>query len=182
MANAITSCDVAQLYAVITARIHAAFPALQTVEFDREDRDVLPVPACLLEIGEADDGQDPGSEQQCMDVRFSAQFVVGYRSLTARREVIQLAMAFAAFLRAQGRWPGIGGQGGEPRIIGCYPDEFDPQLDKYDVWRVEWHQSLWFGKSVWDWPNIPLPEHVHLGRAPDVGIGNEDKYTEVTNG
>lgn len=179
MANAITSCDITQLYASIESSVRAAFPALQTVQFDRDDHDGLPIPACLIEMGDADDGQDPGSEQQCMDVRFEARFVVSFRSPTARSEAIKLAFAFAAFVRAQGRWPGVGGQGGAPLIIGCYADEFHPSLDKYEVWRVEWHQSLWFGASEWAGNGV-LPDHVHVGISPDIGLGNEDKYVEIT--
>lgn len=182
MANAVTSCDLGALDASITAAISAAFPDLQTVEFYRiENRTELPIPACLLEMCEADSfsDPDPGSEQQAMMVRFEARFIMGFKTPAAKLEVRKLAMAFAAFMRQQGRWPGVGGQADVPRLIGCYPDDFEPTLDQFEVWRVEWNQQLWFGNSVWI-NSGTVPTHVLTGYDPHIGTGHEDDYTELT--
>lgn len=190
MANAVTSCDLAALHTAITAAISAAYPALQTVEFYRaqnegSERLTLPIPACLLEMVEADEfsNPDPGSEQQALMVRFEARFVVGFRVASAKLAVRELATAFAAFIRAQGRWKdangvGIGGQGGACKVIGCYPDDFDPVLDQFEVWRVEWQQQLWFGNSVWSGEGV-APTTVFIGYAPDIGTGHEEDYKQV---
>lgn len=181
MADALTSCDLAALHTAITDAIKTAFPALQTVEFYRiEDRTALPLPACLLEMVEADDyaRPDPGSEQQALLVRFEARFIIGFRTTAAKLAVRQLATAFAAFIRAHGRWAGIGGQGDTPRIIGCYPDDFDPVLDQFEVWRVEWQQELWFGDSVWNSDAI-APTTVYVGMAPNIGAEHVADYVQV---
>lgn len=178
MANAVTSCDLTALHTAITTAIASAFPALQTVEFYRLERVELPAPACLLEMVEADEGADPGSEQQSLMVRFEARFILPFRTTHAKLEVRKLAMAFAAFIRKHGRWSGVGGQGGTPKVIGCYPDDFDPLLDQYEVWRVEWQQLLWFGDSVWAGEGI-TPTTVFVGFAPNIGTGHEADYIQV---
>ncbi len=179
MANAITECDLGLLHQVMTDEIKAAFPALQTVEFYSLERKDLPLPACLLEMCEmeADNREDPGTEQQAVTARFEARFIIGFRTPQAKLEVRKLAGAFAAFLRKQLRF--LPAKSGPAEVIGCYPDDFDPKLDEYEVWRVEWSHVLHLGSSVWT-NDGTIPEIVLVSYSPEIGIGNEDKY-EVLN-
>jgi hypothetical protein len=184
--NANTELDMEALQDAMVATIQAAFPALQTVEFDREEtnRAELPVPACLLEWGDLDGfaDPDPGTEQQAMTARFEARFVVGFRTPQAKLETRKLALAFAAFLRRQSRWPGA--VTGPAMVMGCHRDDFHAELDQFEVWRVEWSHVVHLGASVWTGEGV-TPTRIYLGSAPDVGVGNEASYVQVagpTNG
>jgi hypothetical protein len=169
-----------QLQAAMLDGIKAAFPALQTVEASREEDDrTTPVrtPACLLESDEMEpDELDPGTEQAALETRFAARFIVGFRTREAKLEARVLCGKFSAFLRKNPRWPGV--VTGPAKLIGCYKDEFDPRLDQYEVWRVEWSHVLHFGESVWS-PEGLVPTTVYLGISPDIGPGNEDKYVQI---
>lgn len=179
MADTITECDLTLLFRTMETTIAAAFPAFQLVAFDNEERERLDLPCCLLDCAEMDsdnDAADPGTEQQAMTARFEARLVLGFRTPHAKLEARLVATAFAAFLRKQLRWSPA--RSGPARVIGCYRDEFDPRLDQYEVWRVEWTHVLHFGKSVWEGEGI-VPSRVFLGLSPEIGLENIDKYTQV---
>lgn len=182
--NANTNLDLAALHEAIVADIKAAFPALQTVEFYREERKGIPLPAVLLELTEME-GQpdvDPGTEQLAVAARFEAEIIMGFRTPNVKLEIRKFAGAFAAWLRLR-RWtnpadPAKKLPTGPAEVIGCFRDDFNPELDKYEVWRVEWSQILHLGDTVWTnegtIPTIPLFSWV-----PDIGIGHEDDYSPV---
>lgn len=172
-----TPLDLGALFATIAAEIQAAFPALQTVEFHRVERKGLVTPALLLEMAEleAEPNQDPGTEQLAVAARFEAYVVMGFRTPDVRTEVRRFAAAFAAWLRLR-RWPGIPTDAAQ--VIGCYPDNFDPELDQFETWRIEWSQVLHLGASVWD-NDGTVPTTILTAWSPDIGAGNEDKYTSL---
>lgn len=187
MANAITNISLENLHNAIVAEIKRAFPNLATVEFYREenDRKQLPLPACLLELSEMDAAGDldPGTEQLAVTARFEARFVIGFRTPKAKIEIRSLAAGFAAHLRSMLRWPdplhpGKAVPTGPCEVTGCYPDDFDPALDKYEVWRVEWQQVLHLGDTVWT-DDGTTPENPVYSWAPDIGAGNESSYEPV---
>ena len=182
MANANTVTTLDAVHAGIVAAIKAQFPSLQTVEAYRLDRKTLPAPACLIELTEMDAADlDPGTEQQAVMARFEAKLVIGFRQgmKNPKLEIRKLAAAFAAFVRLQ-RW---GCPVGPAELIGAYPDDFDPELDQFECWRVEWRQIIHLGESVWaDWNDGTPPGQVLVGYAPAIGAGNEGEYTELTGG
>jgi hypothetical protein len=179
MANAQTEVCLVELHAAMLDAIKAAFPDLQTVECYRDDRVTkVTTPACMLELTEmeAAEAQDPGTEQLAVVARFEARFILGFRTREAQLEARNLAAAFAAYLRKHPRWPGV--VTGPAEVIGCYRDEFDPELDQYEVWRVEWAHVLHLGESVWA-PEGITPTTVFLGVSPDTGAENLDKYVQI---
>lgn len=171
--NANTEIDLETLEAAIAADIRAQFPDLKTVEFYREDRTELPVPAVLLELTEweYDEERDPGTEQLAVLAHFEAEVIIGFRKVhqrLAKAEIRRLVGALGAFMYNR-RWnkPGAGLNGdGDPiklptgpvQIVGAYPDEFQGMdtgkrgdtLDRYEVWRLAWQQKVHLGKSVWN--------------------------------
>jgi hypothetical protein len=162
MANAQTEVCLEELHAAMLDTIKSAFPTLQTVEAYRDDRTTsLTTPACLLELTEmeATPEQDPGTEQLAVVARFEARFILGFRTQEVQLQARALAAAFAAYLRKNPRWPGV--VTGPAEVIGCYRDEFDPELDKYEVWRVEWAHVLHLGETVWKAEGI-IPTTVFL--------------------
>ena len=177
MANAQTVTTLAAVHEGIVSAIREQFPSLKTVEAYRKNRESLPTPACLIELTEmeAEDGIDPGTGQLAVSARFDARLVLGFRQdSNPKLEVRRLAGALAAFAH-QRRW---GCPIGPANIIGCYPDDFDPELEQYECWRVEWRQTIHLGESVWtDGGLVPEP---YLAWAPEAGTGPEADYRPVT--
>jgi len=169
--------DLKDLHDAIVAAIAGQFPALQTVEAYREEteRTQLPTPACLVELFELEvsAADDPGTEQLALMARFEARLVLGYREMAAKIEVRRLAAALAQFVLRQ-RW-GLGPNVGPAEILGCYPDDFDPRLDQYEVMRVEWQQLVRIGTDVWSGEGVPV-ENVRYAWAPRIGPPFVDEY------
>ena len=158
MANANTVTTLDAVHEGIVAAIKTQFPALKTVEAYRLDRKNLPVPACLVEMTEMDNEPDidPGTEQLAVMARFEAKLVIGFRQggKNPKIEVRKLAAAFAAWARLK-RW---GCPIGPAEVIGAYQDDFDPELDQYECWRVEWQQVIHLGDTIWkDDGETPTP-------------------------
>lgn len=154
--NQLNGTDLAAMHTAIVTASAAAFPGVH-FEFYRQDRKALPFgngtpgqnPAayCLLELSEMDASEfDPGTTQQAVAARFEAQFVIKSMQDNARVTIRALAGSYAAFLRRQSRWPGV--LNGSMRVVGVYKDDFSPELDQFEVWRVEWVQDIWLGAGV----------------------------------
>lgn len=163
MADALTELDLGDLHDAIVAGISAQFPALQTVEFYREEDDrktPASMPACLLELTEfekAGADPDPGTGQLAVMARFEARLIIGFRTPNAKREIRKLACAFASFVHLR-RWEGVVTGPGE--VVGIYHDDFSPELDQYEVWRVEWAHVIHLGESVWKPDGSVAPTNV----------------------
>jgi hypothetical protein len=177
------------MHQAIVSAASAAFPGVH-FEFYRADRVNLPfgdgttAPTAyvLMELREFDVGEsiDPGTEQQAMMARFEAEVVMKTLPTDARLGVRILAAAFAAFLRKTLRWPGV--LNGPIMVHAVHKDDFSPELDQYEVWRVEWMQEVWLGVGTpWtDAFNYPdVPHQVLLGFVPVVGIPNEPDYINM---
>lgn len=189
MANANTDIDLGELHAGIENAIRAQFPDLKLVAFYREEderaelrRDDLP--ACLLEMSEMEPTPDvdPGTEQLAVNARFEARLVIGFRTPRAKLEIRKLASALAVFLRLK-RWPHPTEPGrtiptGPAEVTTIMPDEFNPELDRYEVWRVEWLQPLHLGVGIWKDDGV-TPQAPLYSWVPDIGTGNADKYQDV---
>lgn len=189
--NANTEVDLAVLHAAIVADIKAAFPDLRTVEFYREDRKTLPMPACLLEMVdlEAMLDDDPGTDQLSVMAQFEAELVIGFRTPQAKLSIRMLAASLSAWLRNR-KWTDYTGTRpklptGAAQVIGAYQDDFnivgrdgDRGLPQYEVWRVEWQQMIHLGQTVWtdegETPSDPM-----FSWSPEIGDGHEDDYQPV---
>jgi hypothetical protein len=196
--NANTEIDLDTLHAAIVADIQAKFPDLKTVEFyrgegnDHDDRKTLPVPACLLNLSEleADNENDPGTEQLAVIAHFEAELIIRFTTANAKRSIRKLAAAFAAWLHNR-RWTNPDNTAkklptGECMVVGAYQDDFsslmpgqrDKPLDQFEIWKVEWRQRVNLGESVWK-DEGETPTTVYLGITPDIGLENIDKYVQV---
>ena len=173
-----TEIDLDELHQNIIDRVAAQFPAVVTVADYREDRQRLPLPAILIELDdiEAAPDEDPGTQQLAARTRWIARIIIGFKTANAEREIRKLAAALGAFVHMQ-RW-------GQPveaaQVLTISPDTFDPSLDQYVVWAVEWQQIVHLGASVWT-PDGELPETVLYSYVPFVGEPYEDQYTEIEN-
>ena len=111
-----------------------------------------------------------------MFARFEARLVIGFRQGAAnpKLEIRKLAAAMCAFVRLQ-RW---GCPIGPAMVVGAYRDDFEPELDQYEVWRVEWQQVIHLGETVWK-GGTPPPDTVVSGFAPLVGEDYPGEYQQV---
>lgn len=175
-ANTETTLDA--VHAGIVSGLQAQFPDLH-VEAYRLDRKGFPVPACFIELVDMERGDmDPGTDQLPMLCRFEAQLIIGFRQGTKnpKLEIRKLAAAVAAFVRLK-RW---GCPIGPAEVVGAYSDDFDPELEQFEVWRVEWQQIIHLGESVWKgWNDGEPPGSPMLGYSPNIGTGNESEYSLV---
>ncbi|MDA3922757.1 MAG: hypothetical protein PF501_19075 [Salinisphaera sp.] len=169
--------DLDALFDAIVASISARFPDLITVQDHIEDRTQISMPACLIEMADCDtsDVVDPGSEQLELVATFEARIIIGFRTDTAKREIRKLATALAAHIRLQ-RW---GVPCGEAQVIAVEPDAFDPDMDRYEVYRVEWRQPIIIGESIWNNDGI-IPTTVLASDAPDIGPPHAEDYDVIT--
>lgn len=173
--------DLDALHDAIVLAIKTQFPDLVTVEFYRTDERKGPqLPAVLLDLCEfeSEPDLDDGTEQLAVSARFEAQIIFGFKSPKVKREIRKFAAAFAAWMRLR-RWTGISTDAA--MVTSCHPDEFDPRLDEYEVWCVEWTQGLYLGNNVWT-NGGALPTDVWVGYKPNIGTGHEADYTNLNDG
>lgn len=170
-----TALNLDALHEGILTSIRDAFPDLATVEDYREDRQMQPIPAVLVEMTELEPSpdDDPGTEQLAALARFDAHIVLGFRTPQIKREIRKLAAALAFHVQGN-RW---GQRVGPAEVTAIVPDDFTPELDQFEVWRVEWQQLVHIGESVWRNDGAtPVP---FFSWAPDIGPDNEPAYEPV---
>lgn len=195
--NANTQIDLDVLHAAIVQDIKNQFPDLKTVEFyrgegnDHDDRKLLPVPACLLNLSEFEpaEDEDPMTGQLAVVAHFEANLIIRFTEQNAKRSIRKLAAAFSAWIRSR-RWTNPTNTQqklptGEAMFTGAYPDDFssisagrEKQLDQYEIWKVEWRQTLHLGEFTWA-DEGDTPTAVFLGQTPKVGNDFIDEYEQV---
>lgn len=184
--NTNTTITLDQFYAAVMADIKEAFPAYATVEFDREDRTNIPLPAVLLEVSgfEDDSENDPGTGQWQANARVEAYVILNFREDQVKLNVRMAATALALWLRMRRfKHPIIAGKAlptGAVRLVEVQKDDFTPELDQYEVWRIEWMQSMQFGVSLYAGENDGVtPGHPLYSWAPEIGNGHAEDYSEA---
>jgi|GEM_PF-805806 len=159
--DANTEIDLNQLHQSIIDAIALQFPDLATVDDYHEERKRLASPACLIELADMEGSPDdaPGTEQLAMLARFEARIIIGFRTANAKREIRKLAAAIGVFIQAN--------RFGQPispaEVTAITPDDFSPELDQYEVWRIEWQHIIHLGATVWDGNNFPARMEIQLG-------------------
>jgi hypothetical protein len=165
----IPSVDLAALHNAIISQLASKFSVPNVVHVQDYPRqfDKILTPAILLDLEQVEVGSDPGTEQTRLTIRFSAVVVVGslrkdQAGLDPRLSVRVLAAAIAHTVNRQ-RW---GLQGcGPAKVQAVMPDAFDPRLDQYECWRVEWTQEVMVGDDIWNQIGV-LPSEVWSGDTP----------------
>ena len=130
----------------VLAAIRAAFPAFQDVADYPREPGKIPTPACYLQMVEANPAPDRGTDQLALTLRFEALVIYGFKVEKSKRSVRGAAVALAAFIRSR-RW---GEYAGPATVEGIQADGFSPELDAYNVWRVDWTQEVVIGDNVWE--------------------------------
>jgi hypothetical protein len=157
----------------IVAQLGAAFATFKTVAAEDEARTKLAVPAIIVQISELEPDleKDAHTGQFPCLVRLEARVVMGHRTPKVRREVAKAAGAIAAFVHNNR----LGVAWGGATVLSVEPDEFAPQADNFDIWRIEWAHSADIGQSYFVDDGV-TPREILSSWAPDIGPDNEGEY------
>lgn len=185
--GAFPAVDLLALYAAIEHEFKTRYPMLQTVEFHRgtdgADRLEIPVPALLLEDETMEPNQEANAGDETTDTTFSFSaylILSNVRNPQVRKEIRVLAADMVSFIN-QRRWKDATGkviQTDPATVTVAERDNFDPSLDKYEVWRIDWQQAMTLGVSVWKSDDIP-PGTIYIGFAPEIGLAHKADYTKL---
>lgn len=157
----------------VVAQLAAEFDTFKTVAAEDEARTKLAVPAIIVQISELepDPDKDAHAGQFPCLIRIEARVIMGHRTPKVRREVVKAAGAIAAFVHNSRLGVGWGGA----TVLAVEPDEFAPQADQFDIWRVEWAHSADIGSSYFVDEGV-TPTEVLTSWSPDVGPDHEGDY------
>lgn len=174
--NADTEIDLDALHDAVVAAIVAGMPTVASVQSYPSERTALELPAILVDLEdmEAAPDVDPGTGQLALTTRWRARLVLGFRTADVYRQVRKGAAQLAHLVHLN-RW---GLPVGPARVTIVGPDPFDPDLDQYEAWVVEWEQVVHLGASVWSGDCI-MPQKVYFGFDQDTGQENLEKYMQI---
>lgn len=149
---------------------------LKTVDNYPREKKKITTPAAFLELTAITSRSDdnPNTEQLNATLEAEVRIICGYRTKNVKQVVRALAAQVAYTL--DGERFGLPVQ--PARVGGCWPDEFDTELDQYEVWRVVFTQDVLLGQSVFDDDGI-VPESMYVGYSPDTGVPHEDDYEQI---
>lgn len=187
------SIDLEQLELAIAADVKAQFPFIKTVEFYREDREKLPVPALLLEMTEWEYAEeaDPMTGQLGVIATFEADYLVSFRpenNVKADTIVRKMVGALAAWMYNR-RWndpatPGKKLPTGPVQIIGGWHSEFQGMAagdksktqSQFKIWTFTWQQKITLGALEGE---DLLPTEILAALSPEIGLPYKDTYVPL---
>lgn len=152
---------------------------VKNADYYPENKAQLMTPSIYLTI----DGWMPYSDNGQLICEVSSHlFIVSDKS--SENEDIPNPTVYAAQLAADvTQW--VHGQGfsireAQPaKFENAEIDELDPSLDEYLVWRIDFSQKIPFGLDSTKEKSYGPLKGVYLGAAPEIGLGNEDKYIPI---
>lgn len=171
--------DLGEALDTVVSEVKTQFQTFNTMAAEDQIDADLPVPAILVQISEIEpnlDRDDSTGRLPCL-VRLEAQLVLGARTTKVRREVAKAAGALAAFIYNNR----LGVHWGPGMVISVEPDEFNPNSDRFDVWRVEWAHETELGQSYIIDEGV-TPREVLTSWAPNVGAENKASYSDQVEG
>lgn len=154
----------------------SVFKEVKAFEDSRDPKD-LRTPAFFFECSDVQTNveDDPETEETAATLRFEGQVICA--ATTPRRKVFQLALAVASKLRRSRVGVPVGVTVGPVRVLGVSADNFNPSLDQFHVYSVEWEQLVYLGESVFDDDSSLVPvSEVLISSAPLVGPAHVDNY------
>lgn len=147
MADRNEALDLVQYHQAVIDTLAGVFPVFKEVTDYPQDRKQRTVPALYIDLEEMEEAnkEDAGTGQVSLCLRMSARIVLPASTPQVGRTVRALAAAVAATVH-QNRF---GVPINAAQLVGAYPDHFEPELDQFVVWRVDWQHVAQFGVSVW---------------------------------
>ena len=105
----------------------------------------IKLPACDVEIGDFDIGENPGTEQLEIGARFELRVIVGSEIPNAQEIVRSLAVNIATTIFKEKR---LNENCGAWEIVDIEEDLFRPDLSSFLVWLVTIRVPIYNGESV----------------------------------
>lgn len=189
MADALEGMDLSVLHQKIVEAFAEKFSTdFNLIAFYRDEEErrapkVTELPALLLELTELepDAENDANCEQLPVIARFEARIVVNAmqdKALsieTAKIKVRALAAKLAHYLYKHKRFHKL--PAGALSVDAIVEDAFYPELDRYEVWRVDFSIPILIGESVWISDGItPTPAY---SWSPNIGAEHEQDYQDI---
>lgn len=189
MADALDGIDLSILHQKIVAAFAEQFPTdFNLIAFYRDEEErrapkVTELPALLLELTELepDTENDANGEQLPVIARFEARVVINAMQdkvlsvETAKIKVRALAAKLAYYLYKHKRFHKL--PAGALSVDSIVEDAFYPELDRYEVWRVDFSIPVLIGESVWISGGItPTPVY---SWSPNIGTEHEQDYEDI---
>lgn len=154
----IKNVDLKELHDAINARLTEAFPGVSIFTNYERFQKLVPTPAILVELVEMprnqDDG-DTGTGQFHFDLNFEARCVCKNIDGAGTVAVRKLAIALAGYIHDT-KWgmkvpddpnqTELEIQPVSPAYVnGAFEDVWEPDIDTYEAFRVEWSHSAYVG-------------------------------------
>ncbi|RZG78352.1 hypothetical protein EXE10_18200 [Acinetobacter sp. WCHAc060033] len=189
MADAIDGINIADLHNNIVKNLTDVFKDdFKLIEFYRSESNrkslkVEELPALLLELPDFDVDlvNDAGTEQLPLIARFEARIVInamekGLSSpIDIKVKARGLALKLAQYLFKNKRFHKL--KTGALTLSTVTEDAFYPELDRYDVWRVDFEIPVLVGENIWKSDGvIPI---AYYSYAPEIGSEHVSSYREV---
>ncbi|WP_227317439.1 hypothetical protein [Cedecea davisae] len=144
-----------------------------------EEKTQLATPAVFLSVASWGPGNGASTGQSSVTLECE-MYIVCDRSATT--EITRPAVFVQSCAADLTQW--IAGhtfniEGLEGAVFkGAEPDAFDPNLDDYLVWRIDFSQDTVMGEDAFVRSGAPL-SGVFLGKAPEVGAAHVDDYRQI---
>lgn len=159
----------------LAARLRERLPDVPTISADRPARQQrsLELPAVYLEIEDFVALQEAGDSRLLVDVRWLAHCLVDPNidraELCLRALCGRVAVALHEIRRP------VAGHG-HIRLAQAGDDPFQPRIDGYLTWAVEFGIEIALGELE---PPGTRPTTIMLGQAPAIGEGHADDYEQI---
>ncbi|BBF76058.1 hypothetical protein [Acinetobacter ursingii] len=185
MANEMDGVDLTILHDTIELKLKAQFPQFKIVEFYREEEERRApkkelLPALLLDLTEfeLDSENDAGSEQLPLIARFEARIIDTFDQDKAKLKIRTLATQLAYYMFKNKRFHALNNVAvGPVSIDAVTQDDFFPELDRFEVWRIDFSMQILIGDNIWKQTGeVPTSVYSH---SPHIGFGHEDDYKEI---
>lgn len=185
MANEMDGVDLSILHDTIEHELREQFPQFKIVEFYREEEERRSpgkdqLPALLLDLPEfeIDLDNDAGSEQLPLIARFEARVVDTFNQEKAKLKIRTLATQLAFYIFKNKRFHALNNVAVGPVTVDAVTqDDFFPELDRFEVWRVDFSMQILIGDNIWKQTGeVPTPVYSH---SPNIGFGHENDYKEI---
>lgn len=168
-----------ELLAYAEEYVKTNFPVFKEVKAFEDSRDPkdLRTPAFFFECSDVQTNveDDPETGETVATLRFEGQVICA--ATTPRKKVFQLALAVASKLRRSRLGVPVGVKVGPVRVLGVSADSFNPNLDQFHVYSVEWEQLVYLGESVFnDDGSFMPPSEVLVSSSPRVGLDHATAY------
>ncbi|MFW2072635.1 hypothetical protein ACG9Y7_04135 [Acinetobacter gerneri] len=185
MAHEMDGVNIAELHQCIEREFSKKFPQFKLIKFYREEEerrapDPKDLPALLLEIPEFELNldEDSGTEQMPLVARIEARIIDTFNQRDAKIKIRALAVSLAYFLYKNKRFYQMQNKAaGHVVVETITEDNFFQELDRYEVWRVDFSLPINIGDNIWSESGVtPTPVYSY---DPKIGLGYEDSYKDI---